>query len=173
MNPFFNDDRFSLVKLNGTAFFEQTKSGTTLQFGNYRGDYWADMPDNSKFEIFEDFLAHAEYENGPYQCGLFYAWEHFATMEADFIKDLRKKMADTQILVIIGYSFPYVNRKVDKMLFEYMPNLSEVYIQDIHFLDIEERIKTIKDSVGDKPFAAINIHSTDNCSQFIIPNELA
>lgn len=172
MNPFISDDRFALVKLNGTAFFEQTKSGTTLQFGNYRGDYWDTLPDNSKFEIFEDFLAHAEYENGPYECGLSYAWEHYPTLEEDFYDDLRKQLADTEALVVIGYSFPYVNRKVDKMLFEYMPKLRKVYIQDTHFFDVEERVMTIRDAVYTNPFPDENIHGTDNCSQFLIPNEL-
>ena len=173
MNPFINDDRFALVKLNGTAFFEQSKSGTTLQFGNYRGDYWDGIPDNSKYEIFEDFLAHAEYENGPYECGLSYAWEHIPTLEKDFYDDLQKQLADTKVLVVIGYSFPYVNRKVDKMLFKYMPKLQEVYIQDTRFLDVEERVMTIRDSVYVIPFPDEKIHGTDNCSQFLIPNELA
>ena len=172
MNSFISDDRFALVKLNGTAFFEQTKSGTTLQFGNYRGDYWDGIPDNSKYEIFEDFLAHAEYENGPYECGLSYAWEHIPTLEKDFYDDLQKQLADTKVLVVIGYSFPYVNRKVDKMLFEYMPKLRKVYIQDMHFFDVEERVMTIRDAVYTNPFPDENIHGTDNCSQFLIPNEL-
>ena len=173
MNPFISDDRFALVKLNGTAFFEQTKSGTTLQFGNYRGDYWDGIPDNSKYEIFEDFLAHAEYENGPYECGLSYAWEHYATLEEEFFDDLKQKLANTETLVVIGYSFPYVNRQVDRMLFEYMPQLQTIYIQDRNFLEVEERLQAVTYSVYKRPFPHDHIHSTDNCSQFLIPNELA
>ena len=173
MNPFFDDDRFTLIKLNGTAFFEQTKVGTTLQVGNFRGDYWDDMPEDDKLSLFEDFLAHAEYENGPYECGLSYAWEHFATLEAAFNRDLQQKLVHTQTLVVIGYSFPYVNRQVDRMLFEYMPQLQTIYIQDRNFLEVEERLQAVTYSVYKRPFPHDHIHSTDNCSQFLIPNELA
>ncbi len=172
-NPFFDDERFTLIKLNGTAFFEQTKVGTTLQVGNFRGDYWDNIPEDDKLSLYEDFLAHAEYENGPYMCGLSYAWEHFATLEAAFNRDLQQKLVHTQTLVVIGYSFPYVNRQVDRMLFEYMPQLQTIYIQDRNFLEVEERLQAVTNSVYKHPFPDDQIHCTDNCSQFLIPNELA
>jgi hypothetical protein len=34
------------------------------------------------------------------------------------------------ILVVIGYSFPFFNREVDKIIFDEMPNLSKIYFQD-------------------------------------------
>lgn len=173
MNDFSNDDRFALIKLNGTAFFEQMKIGTTLQLGNYRGDYWDGIPESGKFEIYEDFLAHADYENGPYTCGLSYAWEHYATLEEEFYEDLKQKLANTEIMVVIGYSFPYVNRQMDRRLFKYMPRLQEIYIQDKNYLDVEERVKAVVNDIYHIPFTYENIHGTDNCSQFLIPNELA
>lgn len=173
MNPFFPDDRFALIKLNGTAFFEQTRVGRTLQVGNYRGDYWDGIPEDSKFEIFEDFLAHADYVNGPYECGLSYAWEHYPGLEDAFYEDIRPKLAQTQTLVVIGYSFPYVNRSLDRKLFQFMPLLREIYIQDKNFLDVEERVKAIANSVCVSPITHENVHGTDNCNQFLIPNELA
>lgn len=174
MNPFFNDDRFTLIKLNGTAFFEQTKAGGILQEGNYRGDYWDDIPEDSKLEIFADFLTtHPDDIKGSYECRLSYAWEHYLDTEDAFYEDIQNKLIQTHTLVVIGYSFPYVNRLVDKRLFKFMPQLQTIYIQDGNFLEIEERLKAITNLVYEKPFTHENIHGTDKCSQFLIPNEFA
>ena len=54
-------------------------------------------------------------------------------------------MAQTEVLVVIGYSFPMFNRKIDKSLMGSMsPNkLKKIYIQDKDLSKIEGRIRTI------------------------------
>lgn len=59
-----------------------------------------------------------------------YAWENHEPNEID---DARKIMEATQVLVIIGYSFPAFNRSIDKLLFEKMPNLKKIIVHDDKF----------------------------------------
>lgn len=44
-----------------------------------------------------------------------YAWEH--NLNDNFFKKITKVMSDTEILIIIGYSFPAFNREIDQYLF--------------------------------------------------------
>ena len=65
-----------------------------------------------------------------------FAWEkeyesmrdyHFANSKLEYAKALARA---TDILVVIGYSFPFFNREFDKEIFNEMPTLKKIYFQD-------------------------------------------
>jgi hypothetical protein len=65
-----------------------------------------------------------------------FAWEkefeskrdyYFANSKLEYAKALAR---GTDILIVIGYSFPYFNREVDKEIFAEMPTLKKIYFQD-------------------------------------------
>lgn len=65
-----------------------------------------------------------------------FAWEKefesnrdycFANSKLEYARALAR---GTDILVVIGYSFPYFNREVDKEIFAEMPTLKKIYFQD-------------------------------------------
>ena len=75
------------------------------------------------------------------------------------------------MLVIIGYSFPYVNRAIDRDIFASMQRLKTIYIQDKEGVskEIKERVENIFEYIQrDKPSIVIK----EDISQFYIPNEL-
>lgn len=59
-----------------------------------------------------------------------YAWEN---NDSSDLGDAQKIMAATNVLVLIGYSFPAYNRNIDKLLFEKMPNLKKIIVHDANF----------------------------------------
>lgn len=42
----------------------------------------------------------------------------------------KKNTVDAEILVVIGYSFPDVNAKIDLEIINSMPKLQRIYVQD-------------------------------------------
>lgn len=83
---------------------------------------------------------------------------------------LNRKLAQTRILVIIGYSFPYFNRKIDKEIFDSLPSLQKIYIQapesDLEVL--ESRVNSFFLEPGTQK-KIVQIPQKD---QFFIPPEL-
>ena len=85
----------------------------------------------------------------------------------------------TEILVVIGYSFPVFNREADKRLLNKMRNLKKIYIQD-------PNCEIIKDTISNGFDVENNYHSnkkmgepvilpfqlTKDTNQFLIPYEL-
>ena len=81
-------------------------------------------------------------------------------------KNIGVRTYDTEELIVIGYSFPYVNNEVDSYILQNMYNLKKVVIQDSNFADIKERIEGILEPVKRSPI----IVSKKNLQQFYIPN---
>jgi len=81
-----------------------------------------------------------------------------------------EKARETEILVIIGYSFPIFNRESDKKMVNSMVNLKKVYIQDYNAKQIES---ILINSLGLSAKKEINFQLEEkNLGQFMIPFEL-
>jgi len=65
-----------------------------------------------------------------------YAWEKEFKSQRDYkfsnekIEYSRALARAADILVVIGYSFPFFNREIDKLIFSEMPTLQKIYFQD-------------------------------------------
>lgn len=57
-----------------------------------------------------------------------FAWERDNSIDAAFDL-LGRRLSHCEALVVIGYSFPFFNRSVDRELIKYMPQLRRVYVQ--------------------------------------------
>lgn len=101
---------FNLLKLNGSAFV---------------------AGDRSFFEArkIKDLASIIElyYKLDVKNNRISFAWEK---MNDQYIQCIDDCISDARVLVIIGYSFPFFNREVDRVLFEKMPALEKIYIQD-------------------------------------------
>lgn len=105
---------------------------------------------------------------------LSFAWENYAERELQKTNQsfqfARKICNKTDILVIIGYSFPIFNRTIDKELFNEMTQLERVYVQTDQF----DKIGSILQNDFMKPLGfkidkeITNVGFTD---QFFIPPE--
>lgn len=153
-------DRPSTFFLNGIA-------GTTgddkvfddlIPFVLNRGDY--------QRYIYELMLMHRNTKTNDYQTKFLidFAWE--ASKVTSNSRDLfYKAISEVQTLVCIGYSFPVVNRPLDRNMFQAMPELKKVYVQDCDPDVPIERAKAL--STASHEFVPVN-----DVSQFYIPIEV-
>ena len=100
---------------------------------------------------------------------LLFAWEK------DFLKKHSEKLfnniSDTEILIIIGYTFPFFNRDTDKMIFENMPNLKQIYIQDPLAEDVRDFLYSALTEVQRKQLIP-SVKLVKNTTNFFLPPEL-
>jgi hypothetical protein len=88
-----------------------------------------------------------------------------------FSKMASEDLLRIEVLVIIGYSFPFFNREVDNALFMQMTSLKNIYIQDVNPQNIYE---TMQDFVDFKEHGVqrIEVVFKRNLEQFVFPKEL-
>jgi hypothetical protein len=107
-----------------------------------------------------------DYQTSSLDADIRFAWER----ETDvYLSDILKAIQETTIAVIIGYSFPYFNRDIDKKIFNSMPKLQKVYLQypeGVH-ATIEERVRTMNADLDH--YEGVKSVTVDN--QFYIPDE--
>lgn len=101
-----------------------------------------------------------------------FGWENLSPVEGTFntYKDrLFSMIHETDILVIIGYSFPYFNRLIDKTIFEALKSggrLSKIYFQD------PERNGDFLYSQFAIDIERVDIEHIDKVDNYYIPYEL-
>lgn len=97
---------------------------------------------------------------------LSFAWEKTAN-QTKMMEYIKQTTQDTVSVVVIGYSFPFFNREVDREIISNMPNLKTIYIQDPNAEAIEQSLRDVLPE-GSK----IKIEHRKNCDQFYLPSEL-
>jgi len=160
-----NNIPFSITKLNGTALmYEENHFNSKFfdAFFNRQG-----MSEISYISTaYINSLSSANVKNA-----LSFAWEG---SDNEFEKKYLSKVPDTEILVIIGYSFPYFNREVDRKIIRNMTNLKKIYIQDPYCEDVRESFEAAlsEEQLGKVENGQIKIVLKKNTKQFVIPNEM-
>lgn len=77
-----------------------------------------------------------------------FAWEN-SEEDSIFKVELMNSIRETDILIVIGYSFPFFNRKMDEHILRSMRHLKKVYVQDpFNADDIIEKIKGFFPNLG-------------------------
>lgn len=127
----FDAEKFSIFKLNGM---------TVEKNGKLINDY-----SFSELKMMEEIITIYEKEvYANFESSMYFAWENF-NLESDFYKGLSESIANTEVLIVIGYSFPFFNRKIDAFLLNSMHKLKKVYVQDPEYSnEIIEKIKGLK-----------------------------
>jgi hypothetical protein len=178
--------KFAMVKLNGNAFFDNP-SETGEEPKSTLFDAFFDEQSNSKFlgELAYQYKWLHVNNNKLITEALRYfnfAWESgddfqekYAGYQSNF-KEALKIAVNTQVLVVIGYSFPVFNRDIDKQLFNHMENLQKVYIQDLEPQRIESTMKNAFEVFQQVPAVGSNevtFQLDDSKNQFVVPYELS
>jgi len=151
----------SVIKLNGTANFVDEED-------------WLQFSDTNKItetllnNILNKYAKCLQVGRCDGRLRLNFAWEE--AYSKDLLENVIPQLViDTTTLVVIGYSFPYFNRKIDRLIFENMPHLKKIYIQDKY----PERIKQyITPVIPENRLAGIKIVPLDDVEQFYLPPEL-
>lgn len=150
-----------VIKINGSATFEDK---STLRYLEEDAENMS-----AALQVIE-FYHDSQVDTSPmgleFKTHLSFAWENSSNRgKMDDI--LAKTTEDTEYVVVIGYSFPFFNRTMDKAIFCGMKNLKKVYIQDIHADAVVQSIRAVLPSER-----KIVIESIRDCGQFYLPAEL-
>ena len=129
------DPNSRVFKINGSANFYGHNHQDTIVLS------CTDL--GSLFNIILNQLSVAT-QKGFYDGGttdLLFAWEKDKFDEMSDM--LYAKISDARILVIIGYTFPFFNREIDREIFSNMPNLEKIYVQDPNADKVKVSLKSI------------------------------
>lgn len=157
--PYDIESPFSVVKLNGTATF--STRGQMI----YPGTMMEQIVDGLLRERADSVDYAVKIMDGNYTNHLSYVWEK--ENQEELMGLVRQRVKDTEELIVIGYSFPYVNRSVDEEILRSMPQLKKVWIQDPNFDDIEDRVKSM---LPEELLTEVKIEHVKNMSQFKLPS---
>ncbi|XCF06637.1 hypothetical protein ABI125_01970 [Tamlana crocina] len=128
------NNEFNVFKVNGTTNLKNKKNETYDLIEDYDIDEVNLV--SSFLEIYSSRKLFSDYEPN-----MSFAWENFKE-ESKFYNNLQNSVEETETLVVIGYSFPFFNRKIDKFILDAMPKLKKIYVQDPKYSkDIIEKIK--------------------------------
>lgn len=97
---------------------------------------------------------------------LSFAWEQTEN-QAKMMEYIKQITQDTISVVVIGYSFPFFNREVDREIIGNMPNLKTIYIQDPNAEAINQSLRSVLPANTE-----VKIEYRKNCEQFYLPSEL-
>ena len=151
----------AIIKLNGTANF-------------FAEEDWLQYSDNKKIDetLLKNILN--RYAECVYvgRCDgrlrLNFAWEE--AYSKDLLEIVIPQLVkDATTLVVIGYSFPFFNRKIDKAIIVEMSHLKNIYIQDKYPNRIQQNITPV---IPEDKLAGIKIVLLDDVEQFYLPPEL-
>lgn len=179
-NTAFDPKKFCLFKLNGTI------GGTIKSDGGYAplivdfnlmGDKITDEIEQNiikemmfRFYFIEQRIFHISYYNKDTHDDyptIQYSWENnplFDTVRTNALNATK----ETEILVIIGYSFPTFNRTLDKKLLQNMGHLRKVFVQSPQntIKGVVQRFKSIYEFTSE-----IEIEEITSVDEFYIPYE--
>lgn len=151
-----NLDHGKIFKLNGTAMFDWFNSFSLL------GEECGEGYENLYLE-FADVNRMFKTKNH-----LHFAWETDA--DCSYLKEVYNHIHDAETLVVIGYTFPYFNRAIDRAIFDNLLLLKNIYIQDPY---AERIIQNIKPVLSDRLINSnVKIIPLTDVDQFYLPREL-
>jgi hypothetical protein len=109
----------------------------------------------------------AIYGQNQHPTTLSFAWESDIYGDDDIVKISIDTTQNTDILVVIGYSFSFFNCEVDRKIIGSMANLKKVYFQFPNAEIFKERFEAIRDDL-----TGVALVTKKDIGQFFLPNEL-
>jgi len=155
---------FCILKLNGT-------SNVVDEYGsrhyNFTPHFQNELSHSLLDSIVKNYSSLMLAKNIRVYSGLSFAWERYQSDQNDIINMAKKETNDTDILIVIGYSFPYFNREIDREIIKNMNSLSRVYFQSPDAEIIRERFLSIRNDIESQKLLVRH-----DVGQFLLPNEL-
>ncbi len=155
-------NKFGVFKLNGTTGFTNTlmKRHSSI-IKNVNEKFEKPLIDT----VLQYYAAVTRLAN--IQPSLSFAWEKDEDRENNIVEKAIAGVKETNILIVVGYSFPFFNREIDRKVLGSMKDLKKVYLQSPDANDLKERFNSIRQDIPDDKI--IPRFSVD---QFYLPNEL-
>lgn len=162
---YIDNENFGIFKLNGTASIMLNKNDNRIH------QSIEDIDEGYSAKLIRDVLSnyaslhHLKETKNNLISTISFAWEDYN--EGKFIVNKAIEFTkNTDVLVIIGYSFPFFNRKVDRDIISAMKNLTTVYFQAPDAEDLRERFWAIRSDLKKESL----LIRTD-VKQFVFPIE--
>lgn len=151
----------SLLKLNGTVSIK--KDFNKFEYCELQDKpKYEDLLSNTISEIAEFYLKDDRSYHNP---KMYFSWENKGRFEEvlEYSKEIVNK---TDILIVIGYSFPTLNRREDKLILNQLPPSAQIYVQcggEIDFIEIKSKIESLAPKFADR---------VDSGTEFSIPSKV-
>jgi len=156
-----NGQHCRVVHLNG-MFAYQTERGVApvLEFTS----------ELAEAQLLTILSAYAQVKYGSIGHGkmlLRFAWENQEEVTQG-LNTVLNTLDPCEVLVVIGYSFPFFNREIDRAIVKHMPNLKRVYVQS-HPDTVEDVARTVRTMVLPD---GCKVETYGNTDKFLLPPEL-
>lgn len=169
---------FDILKLNGSATFK--KAEYIPEYVRTLRNKMSEAKEINKFadshDSLENILPDIVYlyhlfvgEVNPTRennTNLSFAFDYTQPSEIMF-RRAKEIVESTDVLVIIGYTFPFFNRKIDRQILEPLPPDAIVYIQDLHPERVRQSLQAVCPNMKDS-----NIYLLNEVNQFFLPPQL-
>jgi hypothetical protein len=171
-NQELNKENQRIIHLNGTSGYRRIKVNKS-EVDNTIPDYILVDQIDFRQTNFQEYCIQELYtlSMNRSSCDIHFSWDS-ESINSSAVKIAQRILEQSKIIVIIGYSFPFFNREVDRQLLdkEVLSNCDKIYVQDPKFdkdsfieqfglNDFSERII----EVGNKPNGLLS---------FFIPPEM-
>lgn len=139
---------FQIFKLNGSCMnLIYQKDPASIPEDSDLLDFNNRIHNNLQFTFvknYYDFKKNIEFKRPSMR----FAWEDYSSWDSfsqknDFLSSVISQIRDTNILVIIGYSFPDYNSQIDSKILSHLNNIQKVYIQDPNANNIKEKFSDV------------------------------
>ena len=153
---------FGILKINGTAGFFSKNNEITLGLNKHSSIASGDLVKDtaSLLTILDQFDIFSK--RGGFEPAISFSWEE-DTGNTIILNEIEKALRDTQLLIVIGYSFPYFNRLIDQKILNSMQmGGAKVIIQNPM---ADEYIDTLNEM---RYWTPNSVKPIKNCSQFYL-----
>ena len=173
-NAMFDMD-YEIIKINGTATFANQTDIATLRKDIWQ-KVWAIKEDVNGRSVGlqkdQTWVLEFVYLYQLYVVGkkdnthLSFAFDSSEPSEK-ILNRVDMIISQTDALVIIGYTFPFFNRGIDRKILKNLKPDAKIYIQDKYPQRIKQNFKAVKAEIPDE-----QIELKDDTDQFFLPPEL-
>lgn len=159
--------KFNILKLNGSSLVSEGENTTGLfpTTDTYNDETMAIRRAIQAATV----LLYGQIKVEP---KLYFSWE--GKFDTDEYPDsgLSYQLANTEVLVVIGYSFPFFNRMVDRLIIGQMNKLDTIYLQSPE-PGVSEAAERLNSVISNMPNGSkIKVKLVKEVDQFYLPGEL-
>jgi hypothetical protein len=156
------EEQFAIYKINGSTGLYELNGVRQYGFTETLDTVF----DRNLMEKFVRNYAAAVYHSHQFYPGLSFAWEE-QHASSSILPYIQYGTSNAVVLVVIGYSFPFFNREIDRQIIGGMKELKTVYFQAPDAENLIDRFRSVRPDM--KRSQLIPIH---DLQQFFLPPEL-
>lgn len=140
-----SEDSFSIYKLNGTEGIIG-KHPLNREGKHYATHVTSAFDEKLLQEVIRSYATCIDEKHNFYST-LSFAFEKELSHQKSMVTKTIEGISNTEILIVIGYSFPSFNEEIDTVIINSMGNLEEVYFQAPDAELLQERFLKIRPSI--------------------------